>query len=218
MGYGGKDQAMVSVIVPVYNAADLVGETLDSIMAQDYPEWELIVVDDGSTDHSAEVVAPYLADQRVRFITKPNGGVASARNLGVREARGELVAFCDSDDLWAPDKLTRQMELLSEPEVVLVYCGIELLMPDGSIKPMPELHHPEGRCFDELVVGNAVTCSSVVAKKSVVMDAGMFDERRELMGLEDKHLWLRMALLGTIRAVPEPLVRYRITQVGILAL
>jgi glycosyltransferase involved in cell wall biosynthesis len=206
---------LVSVVVPAFNAASLVGETIESILAQDHPAWELIVVDDGSTDDTSRVVERYLKAGPVRLFRQPNRGVAAARNLGVREARGELVAFCDSDDLWRPDKLSRQTPLFEDPGVVLVYSGADRLLPDGRVQEVPDRFYDEGRCFQSLLVRNFITCSSAVARRSEVMAAGGFDERRQLMGLEDKHLWIRLSRRGLVRAVRLPLILYRITQGGV---
>ena len=98
----------VSVIIPAYNAAPYLAETLASVFAQSYPDYEIIVVDDGSTDDTLAVLEQFA--DRITLIRKPNGGPASARNAGLRQARGELLAFLDGDDLWLPDKLAAQVE------------------------------------------------------------------------------------------------------------
>jgi len=101
---------LVSVIIPAYNATAFLGETLDSVLAQTYPNLEIIVVDDGSTDDTPDLLGSY--GDRIRVLRQANSGQATARNHGAREAHGELLAFLDSDDLWDPDKIARQVELL----------------------------------------------------------------------------------------------------------
>ena len=98
----------VSVVIPAYNAEEYIAETLDSVLSQNYSDYEILVIDDGSTDHTGEVLAHY--GDRIHLFQKPNGGPASARNLGLKHARGRYIAFLDSDDLWHPEKLARQVE------------------------------------------------------------------------------------------------------------
>lgn len=203
---------LVSVVVPTYNRANTVGETVDSILAQTYDSLELIVVDDGSTDGTSQVMQAYLGkDPRVTYLTKPNGGVASARNLGVAHAQGEFIAFCDSDDIWKPDKLSRQTPLFQDPAVTLVYTGVLLLHANGKISPNLRGGYCEGQCFETLLTHNRVACSTAVARAAALDMNDLFDERRDLQGVEDKHLWTRLARIGTLAAVREPLVIYRLS-------
>src|SRR5262249_49148666 len=118
------DSAMpVSVVIPAYNCAPLVREAIASALAQTAPPFEILVIDDGSTDDSRALIAEFGSP--VRYVWKPNGGVSSARNRGLAEARGDLIAFLDADDLWHPDKLRRQVEVLLErPELGMLGTGI----------------------------------------------------------------------------------------------
>src|SRR5215831_9468158 len=124
MRQNGKQRPVpiVSVVIPTYNNARFLPEALDSLLGQTYRDFELIVVDDGSTDDTLEVLKPYR--HLIRYVRKENGGPASARNLGIRHASGELIAFQDADDIWLPDKLQLQVDYLREhPEVGLVFSG-----------------------------------------------------------------------------------------------
>ncbi len=207
---------LVSVVVPTYNRAHTVGETVESILAQTYQHLELIVVDDGSQDHTAQVMQTYQdQDPRVRYLVKPNGGVASARNLGIRHARGEFIAFCDSDDLWLPPKLARQVPLFQDPAVVLAYTAVLLLHPDGRTTPNPREGFCQGECFGALLSHNRVACSTALVRASALEEDDLFDERRQLQGVEDKHLWLRLARKGHLAALREPLVLYRLTPASV---
>ena len=112
-------EPLVSVIIPTYNSSQYIKEAIDSVLAQTYKNFEIIVIDDGSTDNTKEVLAPYLSV--IKYIYKNNGGPASARNRGIKEANGEFVAFLDADDVWKPDRLARGVDILDQrPEVGLI--------------------------------------------------------------------------------------------------
>lgn len=203
---------LVSVVVPTYNRADIIAQTVDSILAQTYAPLEVIVVDDGSSDATERALLPCLArDQRVRYLAKPNGGVASARNLGIGQARGEFIAFCDSDDLWLPEKLNRQIPLFADPKVTLVYSGVSLLKADGSTSQPQGREFCQGDCFADLLRRNPVPTSTAVVRASALAQSGLFNERRDLQGVEDKHLWARLARIGSLAVVRQPLILYRLS-------
>jgi glycosyltransferase involved in cell wall biosynthesis len=118
--------ALVSIIMPSYNTGRFIAETIDSVLAQSYENWELIIVDDCSTDDTQQVVAPYLSDQRIRFIkNEKNSGAAVSRNRALREAKGKWVAFLDSDDLWNPSKLEKQIAFMEQGGYRFSYTGYE---------------------------------------------------------------------------------------------
>lgn len=108
---------MISIIIPLYNKQAVIARTIESILSQSYINWELIIVDDGSTDGSDEVVRLYLGDQRIRYIHKPNGGVSSARNRGIKEAKGEWICYIDADDYFLPEGLKTMVELAEKYNV-----------------------------------------------------------------------------------------------------
>jgi glycosyltransferase involved in cell wall biosynthesis len=194
----------VSVVIPAYQCASYIGETLDSVLAQTFAHYEIVVVNDGSpdTDELEMSLAPYAS--LIRYLKQPNGGPSSARNRGIREAKGRFIAFLDSDDLWLPAHLTEQMKLLErDPKLALVYSDSVLLRGDAPIARSFELN-PQGLhvTFEALV---AETCtigtSTVVASKQAILDAGGFDEERRRS--EDFDLWLRMAHRGANMAYSE---------------
>jgi GT2 family glycosyltransferase len=124
---------LVSVVIPTYNRAHLIGRTIDSVLAQSYPNVELVIVDDGSKDDTRGVIAGKY-DQRVRYFAKPNGGPASARNFGFREARGDYVALLDSDDTWHPWKLTLQIGCMEKHrQLGMTWTDMEMIDPDGKV-------------------------------------------------------------------------------------
>jgi glycosyltransferase involved in cell wall biosynthesis len=197
----------VSVVIPAYNAAPFLRETLDSVMSQTCRDFEVVVVDDGSIDDTAGIAESYGA--RVRVIRTPNRGVARARNTGIEEAKGEFVAFLDSDDLWRPDKLARQLAVVGA-ESRFVYSdtvsfGIEamadLRMSDGK-------KIPSGDILGALVEDNFIATSTVLLDRRIALQAGGFNA--DLAVGEDWYLWLQVARLTRGTFVPEPLVQYRV--------
>jgi glycosyltransferase involved in cell wall biosynthesis len=172
----------VSVIIPAYNAAEFVGRAIESALRQTVPALEILVIDDGSKDVTAERVAQYPAP--VRLLRQANGGPASARNHGAREARGEWLAFLDADDAWFPHKLEVQQTYLADPEVALVHAR------------EPSEYAPADATFEALWRRNFLLTSSVLLRRAAFEEAGGFDEDRALIGVEDYNLWLRLAARG----------------------
>lgn len=192
-----KHTPEVSVIVPVYNGAAFVSETVQTILDQTFTNFELVLVDDGSTDSSLEVLKSLEeSDSRIKVYTKPNGGIAQARNYGIASSEGPLIAFCDHDDFWHATKLERQVPRFERDGVGLCHAGTQgMLQATGETyyNPSPK-PKPEGAVFDELIENNFVSSCSVVVRRSVLQSFGGFDEDRRLMGVDDWLCWLQMAL------------------------
>ncbi|HVZ07704.1 glycosyltransferase [Rhodopila sp.] len=187
----------VSVLIPAYNAATHLGRAIDSVLAQTHPPVEVLVIDDGSRDRTAEIAAAYPAP--VRLIRKENGGPASARNRGAAEARGEWLALLDADDWWFPEKLARQLRYAEDPAVGMIHC-----MPDHKDEVMPAV-----LTFDDLWERNWVSNSSVMLRKQAFEELGGFNEAKELISVEDYNLWMRMAASRwRLVTCPEPLFHY----------
>ncbi len=204
----------VSVIVPTYNRASMLLETLSSVCAQTLADLECVVVDDGSTDDTrARCEALAAEDARLRYVWQPNGGSAGrTRNRGVRETSAPLIAFVDDDDLWLADKLARQVGVFDrEPDVGLVF-GLVERFGDGS-GLWPDVPIDERPSFERLLAGNVVPCSTVLVKRDVLERVGLFDESLRIG--EDWELWLRIARTFPIRAIREPVARYRVHGSGI---
>ena len=200
------NQLKASVIVAMYNGEATVEKTLISLLAQSYENFEIIIVDDGSTDSSKDVVDKYIDNPRVRYVFKENGGVAAARNVGIEHAVGDIVGFCDQDDLWKPNKLEMQMKMFEQhPDVGVVYSWIEVdRNGDFSIsKPCFE-----GDCFEALLMQNFISCCTGMARRNLLLQIGGFDESRELHGVDDRHVWLRLARITRFGVVNEPLATY----------
>jgi glycosyltransferase involved in cell wall biosynthesis len=198
---------LVSVIVPTYNYGRFIGETLDSLRAQTYGRWECVVVDDGSTDDTEEVVARVsAADPRVRYLRQPNQRQAVAKNTGLADARGRYVQFLDADDLLEPRKLERQVEFLeATPAADVVYGGTRYFDTErpgerlyglhGETGPwMPELSGAGRELVPALVRMNILAINSALVRREAVDDVGPFDAA--LPPVEDWDFWLRCALGG----------------------
>ena len=207
------DPVRISVVIPTYNAAATVAEAVRSVLAQTRPADEVIVVDDGSTDETASALAAF--GPPVRVIRQANGGVSSARNRGVGEATGVVIAFLDADDFWHPRKLERQVPvLLADPALGLLGTGT-FAWP-GAVPTLAEPLPPARPvALTDLVVRNAFAASSVVARADVLRAAGEFDTRQQ--GTEDYDLWLRVAQFAAVANLPTPLTGYRVATAGSLS-
>lgn len=202
----------VSVVVTCFNYGRYVAACLESVLAQTYQDFEVVVVDDGSTDDSAEIITRFLSDGRVRLIRQANGGQAKAKNVGVAASSAELVAFLDADDLWEPQKLERQCALFSEPAVGVVYSRATYLDHAGrpaTITPHgPHLTPRRGDVTSYLFFDNFVPFSSSVFRRTALEGRPPFDESLQ-MGI-DWDLWLRTSVKYRFDFVDAPLMHYRV--------
>ncbi|MFN0055130.1 MAG: glycosyltransferase family 2 protein [Planctomycetales bacterium] len=198
----------VSVIIPTYNRAGFLRGALDSVLSQDYLDREILVVDDGSTDDTADLVAAY--GPLVRYVRQANGGAASARNHGLRLATGELVAFLDSDDLFLPGKLREQAQfLMQNPAAVLVYAWYSILDDEGRTR-LGRRCELTGLVPAQLLarcMQGPLATPTIMARRTALLEAGGFDEQMTLS--EDIDLWCRVAWLGPIGLVPKVFVQVR---------
>lgn len=210
----------VSIVLPTYNRSYCIRRAVESVLCQTWRDWELIVVDDGSTDGTEEIIAGCMAsDNRVRYHRQPqNRGVSAARNAGIRQARYEYIAFQDSDDVWRADKLEKQMRLFAErPEVGLVYCAIQGTRQDGSSIRIPAADMDsgllQGNLYGFLLQGNVIDCPTAVMRRACTEQCGGFDE--SLSCLEDWELFLRIAGAYEIGYVDEVLVDSAVHNEGV---
>jgi glycosyltransferase involved in cell wall biosynthesis len=215
-----KSKPLVSVIVPTYNSAKYIQETIKSILKQTYTNIEIIVVDDGSTDDTREVLKPYITKNQISYIYQENKKQGAARNNGIRNSRGELIALLDADDLWLPEKLELQVQLFVHKEVGLVYAGIIKFNDKDSriVKTSDFNRFFKGYVFDSLFDSDMcfIANSSAVIRKSCLAEmdctngTGPYWEDLSCASNEDYHLFLRLAKKFKVEYVPKHLVRYRL--------
>jgi len=198
----------ISVIIPTYNSIRFLPNTLDSVLRQTFSEFEVLVINDGSTDNTAEWISS-LTDSRVKLINQENQGCATARNTGILAAKGQYIAFLDSDDLWEPTKLEKQVKCLEEnPDIGLVYTWVDFsneeAKPTGKVRKV----FAEGNVFQDMLTGNVVSCGSVpLVRRECFETVGLFDTK--LWTAEDKDMWLRISTQYSFALIREPLVYYR---------
>jgi len=201
----------VSVLLPVFNAADYVSASIRSVLNQTFRDWELIVIDDGSTDDSAEVIRHAIgSDCRVRFISRANVGFARTLNEMLEIASGELIARLDADDEALPERIAMQVRFMdTHPDCVVVGGGVIHIDADGdplSIELYPERHDEiEQRMLSG---GGGIIHPSVMARAEPMRRCGGY--ARDCPVVEDQDLWLRLALHGRLANLPQPLIRYRV--------
>lgn len=211
---------LVSVVIPAYNSANYISEALDSAIAQDYPALEIIVVDDGSTDNTREIVSAY--GDRVRLIAQANQGSAAARNKGIQHAQGKYIAFLDADDVWWHNKIHFQIEALIASGHKMTYSRFIWWYMDVNGK----FTHPEtefaktsnsniftdrivtGSPYAELLLDCIVWTSTVIVEKAELENVGMFDE--QLRKGQDYDLWLRLSRRIDMLGLEQPTALYRI--------
>jgi glycosyltransferase involved in cell wall biosynthesis len=200
----------VSIVIPVYNGANYLSQAIDSALAQTYPETEVIVVDDGSSDggRTREIALSY--GSRIRYFQKPNGGVATALNLGIREMRGEFFSWLSHDDVYYPEKVARQVSYwrdLADDRTIL-FSGSHIIDDRSRVIGSAPMHAFALRNSIVAVLGTYVGGCSMLIPKSAFDDAGRFNE--SLRNSQDNELWLRMVMKGyCLRYMPEVLIQSR---------
>jgi glycosyltransferase involved in cell wall biosynthesis len=203
---------LVSVIIPTYNRSQYICYAIDSVLAQTYENIEIIVVDDGSTDDTRDILQLY--DSKIKYIFQNNSGPSTARNSGIKQANGDLIAFLDSDDIWLPEKLEYQVQLLeqSPDSIGLVACGYYIIDALGKKIGNPKINrnHKIHKSFlIEIMVHNALSGggSGALVRRECFKKVGLFDE--ELWIGEDWDIWIRISKQYEIAFVESPLFKYR---------
>jgi glycosyltransferase involved in cell wall biosynthesis len=198
-----RRKPIVSVIIPTYNRGWILTEAIDSVLAQDYEDYELIVVDDGSTDNTREILDDYGQD--IMVLRQANKGVSAARNRGIAEAGGQLVAFLDSDDLWLPRKLSRQVDFFKLNPAAVINQTEEIWIRNGArVNPKDRHRKPSGMIFERSLGLCLISPSAVMIKKPLFDAVGVFDEN--LPACEDYDLWLRISCRYPVHLIDTPLI------------
>ena len=214
-----KSEPKISVIIPTYNRAASIGKSISSVIDQTWQNFEIIVVDDGSTDNTRQIVESFM-DERIRYIyMEKNGGASHARNEGIRQAKYDFIAFLDSDDEWVSEKLEKQMEVMlqASDQVGLVYCRMRRNRENGDSNICPPLEMKkeilEGNIFRNLLGDNVIGTPTILVRKECLEQTGGFDEG--LKCLEDWELILRIAEKWEIGFADDILVEMHFSQGGV---
>lgn len=204
-----EENCLVSIITPMYNAKQYISETIESVIAQVYTNWEMIIVDDGSTDESPKVVQEYAKkDARIRYYRQQkNGGIAKARNTAIGYARGRYVAFLDSDDLWKPDKLQKQLVFMEKEGAHFSHTACGIIDGNGLVTGKVR-HVPKTIDYKHLLRGNGIACLTVVIDRKYIDKIAMPD-----IPHEDYAMWLDIMKRGEIAwGLDDELAEYRVAQ------
>jgi glycosyltransferase involved in cell wall biosynthesis len=201
---------LVSVVMPAYNSVRYLAHAVESVRLQTLTSWQLIIVDDGSTDDTPRLLHDYQDDSRILCLRQDNAGPAAARNTALAIAAGRYVAFLDADDAWPPDYLESMTAALdASAECVMAYCGWQVTDEDGRLLPQVVHVHPGqvARLRQELTWRNQIMPSGVLARRQAVEACGGFDT--SLRGTEDWDLFVRLMAVGEFAGVPDVLMHYR---------
>lgn len=201
---------IISVVIPVYNGEKTLKETIDSVLNQTFDDFELIVINDGSTDKTLEIISN-IKDERLKVFSYPNAGLSASRNRGISLARGEYVSFIDADDLWTPDKLELQLKALQEhPQAAVAYSWTDCIDDSGKFLGKCNYLSFSGDVRANLLLINFIDSgSNVLIRTEAFKKVGNFDESRK--SCEDWDMWLRLAAEYSFIAVSKPQVLYRIS-------
>jgi glycosyltransferase involved in cell wall biosynthesis len=192
----------ISVIIPTYNRVDFLKKAIDSVFSQTYKDFELIVVDDGSTDETKDLIKRY--SHKIKYIYQANQGPAASRNTGIKQAKGNFIAFLDSDDWWRRDKLEAQIDQMRSKPSYLISHTQEIWYRDGKILNPKDKHKKySGMIFDRCLKICAVGMSTIMARRELFPKVGLFDER--LPCCEDYDLWLRASANFPFLLIDQPL-------------
>ncbi len=202
-------KGLVSIITPCYNGAKYISETIDSVIAQSYDNWEMIIIDDGSKDNSAEIVRNYMEnDGRIKFLQQANAGSAAARNNGIRSAEGQYIALLDADDIWETDFLSEQIAFMTEKDAVCVYSSYKCIDENGNEILNPVICRSEITTKD-MMVTNYIGCLTGIYN---IERHGKIYLREELKSMRDDYAyWLDIVKLeDKAYGNPKVIARYRV--------
>ena len=206
-----RKHPLVSIIVPTYNRASFLSECIDSVLAQSYPNWELIIVDDGSTDQSKSIIESYLTDERIRYHYQENQGQSVARSVAIDQACGEYIAFLDSDNMWLPNRLAMGLKAFDQDSSIGVsYGDIITINEQGDELSKENMTRHSGRIVDRLLMDNFVSMNTTLTKKTAIDQVGGMN--RNIKRADDYDLWLRLSGQFKFKYIPEFMAYYRVME------
>ncbi|MEJ7861509.1 MAG: glycosyltransferase [Pyrinomonadaceae bacterium] len=201
-------QPLVSIIIPGYNRAEYIAETIESVLAQTYRNIEIIVVDDGSTDNTREIVAEYLP--KVQYIWQENSERGASRNHGLRLAKGEFISFLDSDDLWLPNKIESDLEFFNKNlSFGVIHTDAIQIDANGNKLKLLKRKGFQGRITAKLLEDNFILMATHLARTQVIREIGGFREERQLSGSEDWEMWVRLSTVTDFAYLPKATTKIR---------
>ncbi|MBC8486006.1 MAG: glycosyltransferase [Bacteroidetes bacterium] len=200
----------IAIIIPTYNAAHFIEKAINSVLSQSYSNYEIVVVDDGSTDNTREVLEQY--GDKITYIRQENQGVAIARNTGILNSENEYIAFLDSDDEWLPEKLELQISILEKNnDIGLVHTNDIQISEEGKILYIdtPNIKYLSGKISKYLLLRKAsIKTSTVILRRKCLDKVGLFDPHLSRLGVEDRDLWIRFTKYYNAFYIDKPLVKY----------
>lgn len=209
------EQPLVSIIMPAYNHAKFISKAIESVLNQTYQNFELIIIDNYSEDNTEEIVASYK-DDRIKYLKfRNNGIIAASRNQGIKCAKGEFIAFLDSDDIWYRSKIEKQLPHFQVPEIIGVASDATLV---AGIPYFRNINFGRSKfgyvdyCYRDVLNCNPIMTSSLIVRRTALKYSGYFDESRDFSFIEDWELWLRMARYGSFRVLASPLLSYFVSR------
>ena len=206
-----QQDALISIITPTYNRSDYIAQAVQSVIDQTYGHFEHLIVDDGSTDNTNQVLAPFLEDDRIKYFRQENQGQSVARNLGLKYAKGDFICFLDSDNVWMPEKLGAQLAVFREsPEVDVVYGDNITINEAGEEISRKNMFRPSGFIAFQMLKDNCVSMNTAMARRRCFDEMGGMSGTRRVA--DDYDLWLRFSARYRFRYIPEFLAYYRVME------
>lgn len=209
------EQTLVSIIMPAYNHGKFISKAIESVLNQTYQNFELIIIDNYSEDNTEEIVASYK-DDRIKYLKfRNNGIIAASRNQGIKHAKGEFIAFLDSDDIWYRSKIEKQLPHFQVPKIIGVASDATLV---AGIPYFRNINFGRSKfgyvdyCYRDVLNCNPIITSSLIVRRMVLNHSGLFDESKDFSFIEDWELWLRMARYGSLRVLESPFLTYSVSR------
>jgi len=202
------NQPLVSIVIATHNYGQYIEQAVESVIKQTFTDWELVIIDDGSTDNTKENLSSLLKDKRITYFWQENLGQPKAKNRGIQLAKGEFIAFLDADDAWLPEKLEKQLPVFDKDlEIGITYTGLQIMNENGQLGEIRQCKKLKGNVFKESLYQTIPPFSSTIVRKTVLKEVGLFNEHIPLA--IDFELWLRVSMRYQFNYIDEPLLFYR---------